>query len=114
MEGETERVETSRESICVDRLDGPDVGRKVLEAFCSSSEVENVGICVDLALCVLASPPVVPVVTVPFSDVNLVCEAVYSDSDCEIVEPQTFVSLSLSPENAKRVSLWSVRQKMNH
>ena len=90
VERERERVETSSESICVDRLDGLDVGRKVLEPFCSSSEVENVGISVNLSLCVLASPPVVPVVTVPFSDVNLVCEAVFCDSDCEIVEPQTF------------------------
>ena len=73
----------------------------------TSSEVENVGISVDLALCLLASPPVVPVVTVPHSDVNLVCEAVFSDSDCEIVEPQTF----LSPGNAKRVWLCSARQK---
>ena len=98
VEGERERVETSSESICVDRLDSLDVGRKVLVPFCSSSEVESVGISLDLSLCVRASPPVVPVVTVPFSDVNLVCEAVYSDSDCEIVEPQTFFSLSRKRE----------------
>ena len=28
--------------------------------------------------------------TVLFSDVNVVCEAVFSDSDCEFVELQTF------------------------
>ena len=109
MEGERERVETSSESICVDRLDGLDVGRKVLEAFCSSSEVENVGISVDLSLCVLASPPVEPVVTVTFSDVNLVCEAVFSDSDCEIVEPQTFLSLSL--QETRSVCGFAVRDR---
>ena len=32
-------------------------------------------------------PPSVPVVTVPFSNVNVVCEKVCSDSDCEVVEP---------------------------
>ena len=52
----------------------------------------------DLWLCVLASPPVV---TVLISDVNVVCEVVSSDSDCEIVEPQTLVS----PGNATQVWL---------
>ena len=52
VEGERERVETCSKSICVDRLDSPDVGKKVWEAFCSSCEVENVGVSVDLSLCV--------------------------------------------------------------
>ena len=71
--------------------------------------MENVGISVDLSLCVLASPPVEPVVTVTFSDVNLVCEAVFSDSDCEIVEPQTFLSLSL--QETRSVCGFAVRDR---
>ena len=41
---------------------------------------------------VLASPPVVLVVTVPFSGVtaNVVCLVVFFDSDYELVQPQTF------------------------
>ena len=42
------------------------------------------------SLCLLASPPAVPVVTVPFSGVYVDCEVVFSDSDCEFVELQTF------------------------
>ena len=45
--------------------------------------------------------------TVPLSDANVDCEVVFSDSSCEFVEPQT---LSPLRENAKQVSLWSVRQ----
>ena len=69
------------------------------------SEAENVGYSWDISLCVLAS---LPVVTVPLSDVNVVCEVVFCGSDCEFVDLQTFL---LSPENAKRVSLWGVRQR---
>ena len=38
-------------------------------------------------------PVVPPVVTFPFSEVDVACEVVFCDSDCEFVEPQT-VSLS--------------------
>ena len=50
----------------------------------------------DFSVCVPVVPPFVPVVTVPFSDVNVVWEVVFSDSDCEFVE----LVLSLS-ENAE-------------
>ena len=49
--------------------------------------------------------PSVPVVNVPFSSVNVVCEVVSSDSHCESVEPQTFLQ-----RNAKRV-LWKDENK---
>ena len=52
----------------------------------------------EFYLCVPASP-VVPVVTVPLSIVNVVLEVVFTESDCECVEPQT----PLYPKNAKRV-----------
>ena len=53
--------------------------------------MDSVGISVDFSLCVPAAPPlVVPVATAPFSNVNLVGEAVFSYSVCESVEPQTF------------------------
>ena len=63
------------------------------------SEAENVGYYWDISLCVLAMPPVV---TVLLSDVNVVCEVVFCDSDCEFVERQTLI---LPPENVKRVWL---------
>ena len=62
------------------------------EVFCPVSEVESVGNSVDLSSCVFASLSVVLVVTVLFSDVNLACEVVFFDSDCERVEPQTSLS----------------------
>ena len=71
VEEDMERVETSSKRICVDRLDNLHVGKRVFEPFGSSSQVENVGIAVDFSLCVLALPPVVLMVTVLFSDVNL-------------------------------------------
>ena len=46
----------------------------------------------------LCSPLVVPYVTVPFPDVNVVCE--FSDSDFEFVEPQT-----CSPSNKREASV---------
>ena len=52
-------------------------------------------------MCVLVVSPFVFVVTVPFSNVNVVCEVVYFDSDCEFVEPQTF---SLQKTQSKCVS----------
>ena len=55
--------------------------------------------CVCLSGSVLA-------VTAPFLLVNVVCEVVVSDMDCECVKPRTF-----SPENATRVWPWSVRQR---
>ena len=54
---------------------------------------------------VLAVPPSVPVATVPFSNVNVVCEVVFSDSDCEL-NRRPF----RSPENARRV-LWKAENK---
>ena len=39
-----------------------------------------------------ASPPVVPVVTVPFSDASVDCEVVFSGSDRKVVEPHSFLS----------------------
>ena len=63
------------------------------------SEAENVGYSWDISLCVLAS---LPVVTVPLSDVNVVCEVVFCDSDCEFVELQTS---SLSGKREASVAL---------
>ena len=79
MEGEREKIDTSSKRICPNRVDSPDMDRTLFEAFGSSFVVENFGISVDLSLCVPASPPVVPMVTVPFSDVNVsvVCGVVF-------------------------------------
>ena len=63
---------------------------------------EGVGNSLDLSVCVLVVSPFVLVVTVPFSNVNVVCEVVYFDSDCEFVEPQTF---SLSRKRQASVAL---------
>ena len=70
--------------------------------FLSVSEVECFGNSLDFSWCVRTSPPVVPDVTVPFSDVSVVYDVVVSDSDCEIVEPQT---LSLSRKREATVVL---------
>ena len=78
------------------------VSSNVFEVLCPVSEVRSVGNFLDLPFCVFASPPVVLVVTVPFSDVGVDCEDVFSDSDCEHVDPQT---TSLSRKNAKGVLL---------
>ena len=90
VEGGRERIEIKRR--CLDR-----VSSEVFDDFGSISEVESYE-----DSCVPAVPPSVPAVTVPFSnvDVDVVCEAVISDSDCEFVEPQT---ISLSRTNAKQV-----------
>ena len=90
VEGERKRVEVNHKMICMDRLSGLDVCGSAFEAVRPDSEEKCVGNSLDLILCVLASLPVVPVVTVPFSDVNLVCEVVFSVSDRELVESQTF------------------------
>ena len=73
---------------------------KVFEFLCPVSEVERVGNPLGFSLCLPASPLVVPVVTVPFSDANLDCEVVFSDSGCEFVEPQT-----LSPFRNREASV---------
>ena len=86
-EGEWERVEISSQRICLDRLSS-----KVFQVLGPVSEVECVRNSLGFSLCVLASPLVVPVVTVLFSDANVDCEAVFPDSDCALVEPQTFFS----------------------
>ena len=51
------------------------------------------GVLGSFDLCVPVVLPVVPAVTVLFSDVNVngVSEVVFSDSDCDSVEPQTFL-----------------------
>ena len=53
---------------------------------CPVSKVESVG--THFFLCAPASSLIVPVVTVPFSDVNVQCKVVFSERDCEFVEPQ--------------------------
>ena len=50
-------------------------------------------------VCLVVSPTV-PDVTVPFSNVNVVCEKVFCESNCALVVSQTF---ALSPENVTRV-----------
>ena len=62
----------------------------MFEGLCPVSDVEGVGNSLDLSLCVLASPLVMLVVTSPFPDVTVDCEVVFTDSDCEFVEPQAF------------------------
>ena len=62
--------------------------------------MERVENSLGFSLCLPASPPVVPVVTVPFSHVNVDCEVVFSDSGCESVEPQT-----LSPFRKREASV---------
>ena len=64
VEGQRERVEIKR---CLDR-----VSSEVFEDFSPMSEVESVGDSAGFfGVCALALPPSVPVVTVPFSIVNL-------------------------------------------
>ena len=67
-------------------------GSEVCEELSPTSEVERVGDSFGFLVCVPAVPPSVPVVTVPVSNVNVhvVCQVVFSGSDCEFVEPQTF------------------------
>ena len=50
----------------------------------------------------------VHVVTVPFSNVNVVCGDVFSDSDCEFVEPQTSL-----PENGEASMALECETEMN-
>ena len=97
--GERERVE----------IRGILLNRVSSKVFSSNSEVECVWNSCGSSVCVLHVPLLVLAVTVLFSDVNVnvVYEVVSSYSDCEFVEPQTS---SLSPENAKREWLWSVKQ----
>ena len=89
VEGERERVETKR--ICLDL-----VSSKVFEVLCPDSEVQSVGNSWVLrCVCVL--------VTLLFSDVNVdvVCEAVFSDSNCAFVKPQAFFFRSLQKTRSK-------------
>ena len=73
---------------------------EVFEDFSPTSEVESVG---DpfwvFGVRVPAVLPSVPVVKVPLSSVDVVCEVVSSDSHCESVEPQTF---SLARETRRK------------
>ena len=92
VKAESKTVETSSERICPNRLSCPALCEKCFEVF-SDSEVERVGKSGDFSVCVLAVPSVASAVTVPLSDENVVCEVVFSDSNCECVEPQTFFSL---------------------
>ena len=90
--GETERIETGSKRICMDRLDGLDVGRRVFDAFGSSSEVENVGISVEFFFVCGCSASFCACGDCFFlgCECDWVCEVVFTDSDCEFVEPQTF------------------------
>ena len=54
------------------------------------SRFSGVGNTLDFSVCVPVVSPFVPVETLFPSNVNVVCDAVFSDSDCELVEPQTF------------------------
>ena len=87
--------------ICLDHLSG-----KVFEVLFPNSEVVLRCVCV----CVLSVPLVVLAVIVPFSDVNMnvVCNVVFTDSDCELVEPQT---ISLSRKREASVVLESETEK---
>ena len=76
---ERERVEINSKRICLESLSSPDVCGRVYEAVRPSSEVESVGNSWDFSAC-----------AIPLSVVWF-CEAVLSDSDCETVEPQTFL-----------------------
>ena len=67
LEGERERVETSSERICMDRLE-----RERFEVFCLDFEVEFLGFSVSVSVV----PPFVFAVTVLVSNVNWVCEMV--------------------------------------
>ena len=75
-----------------------------------TSEVERVGDSFGFLVCVPAVPPSVPVVTVPVSNVNVhvVCQVVFSGSDCEFVEPQTF-----SLATKRRVCFVESREYLN-
>ena len=64
--------------------------------FC---EVESVGHSFRFSVCAPAVPPSVPVVTVPVSNVDAVCEVVSPDRIVNLVNRRPF----LSPENAKCV-----------
>ena len=68
VEGERERVEIKRR--CLDR-----VSFEVFMEFSPMSKVESVGDSFGCSVCVAAVPPSVPVVTVLFSNGNVVCEA---------------------------------------
>ena len=82
------------------------VSTEVFEDFSPISEVESVGW--DFGVCVFAVLPSVLVVSVPFSNVNVVCDVGFCDSDCEFVEPQTF---SLSRK--RKVCFVECRECMN-
>ena len=77
--GERERVETKRIRLSTS-----------FQVLCPVAEVASVGNSFGSLVCVLVVPLSVLVVTVLFSNVNVVCEVVFSGSDCEFVEPQTF------------------------
>ena len=103
VEGEWERVEIK--TLCLDRL-----SCEVIDVLCSDSEWQSVGFrWVLRCACVLVVLPSVLVVTVPFTNVNVVCEVGFSDSDCEFVDTQTFplfrkreVSVALEGETEKK------------
>ena len=91
--GERYRIHNKRK--CLDRVC---VSCEVFLDFSSISEMESVGDSFGLSVCVPAVLPSMLVVTLRFSNVNVVCEVVFSDSDCGYVEPQT-----ISSENSKGV-----------
>ena len=55
--------------------------------FCPVSEAESVGFFLDSSVCALVVRLSMLVVTVLIMNANLVWEVVFSDSDCEVVEP---------------------------
>ena len=75
MAGEKELVEIDSKRICLDCLSSSDVCDEVFVVFCPDSEVERVAHSLGFSLCVFVVLPFVPVVTVPSSDVSVVCEA---------------------------------------
>ena len=89
---EREGVEINIKRICPNRLSS-----KVFEVFCPASEMKGAGNSLDCSVRVPVVPPFVPVVTVPFLNVNVVCEVDFCDLDCDFVQPQTF-SLSRKRE----------------
>ena len=84
------------EGVQINRCFGRVFG-EVFEDVSHISEVESCGGSSGFSVCapVLSS---VLAVTVLFSHVNVVCEVVCSNSDCECVDLQTFLSLSRKRE----------------
>ena len=82
-------------------------GLKWFEVFSPDSEVESVGNSLSFSLCLFVVPPSLLVVTVPCSNVNVVCQVFFSLIPIvNLLSRRSF----LSPEHAKQVWQGSVRQ----